>query len=641
MLQPLFSKRSALAFLLSLTALIALVQAQPTTAPSAVSGEDVLRHLTWMIEWYRGVNTPDAGSDPRDLLYKDSVAADSKLALQQAFAYGRARAAMLSSENAGGGSTLAQSDRAKRVAKATADAIARVAALAADLAAVNKQIEDGAATTRPDLIARRDKIASGLNLATARRDTLQKFSGFIGSAGGAGLLDKIVDLERSVPDAAVGLPAPSPTSPQPAPADGAKAAAAATIVPPFHPESAGIFGLVSQMFTLSGRMRELGELDRQTEHLSGYVDTLRQPIRSELLDAIKRGDTLAATRESDSIAMITADRQQIDALATRFKQLSAVAVPLGAQSIELESARNNLVQWHDSLSRQFNQTLRYLVLRLGAMAMVILIVLGVSSLWRRGTFRYISDVRRRRQFLVVRRFVVGSIIFLVLIIGFVTEFGSLATYAGLLTAGIAVALQTVILSGVAYFFVIGRYGIRVGDRVTVAGVSGDVIDVGLFRLYLMELGGSNLDLHPTGRIVVFANSVLFQSVPFYKQLPGSEYMFHQIALTLSPDSDYHLAETKLMEAVNGVYATYHDEIDREHAAAMSALHVPLSNPKPEGRLRFVDAGLEFIVRYPVPIHRAAEIDDLVTRGLLKTIEAEPNLRLCATGTPKIQSATPR
>src|SRR5439155_13646060 len=143
---------------------------------------------------------------------------------------------------------------------------------------------------------------------------------------------------------------------------------------------------------------------------------------------------------------------------------------------------------------------------------------------------------------LVRRIVIGSIVMLIIIGGVVTEFGSLATFAGLITAGIAVALQTVILSGVAYFFFIGRFGVRVGDRVTISGISGDVIEVGLFRLYLMELSGTKPDLHPTGRVVVFSNSVLFQPSAFYKQLPGSDYIWHEVAITLAPGSDYALAE---------------------------------------------------------------------------------------------------
>ena len=63
----------------------------------------------------------------------------------------------------------------------------------------------------------------------------------------------------------------------------------------------------------------------------------------------------------------------------------------------------------------------------------------------------------------------------------------------------------------------------------------------------------------------------------------------------------------------------------------------MGKPRPEGRLRFIDAGVEFVVRYPVQLQQAAQIDDRITRELLKGIEQEPKLTLVGTGAPKIRS----
>jgi small-conductance mechanosensitive channel len=281
--------------------------------------------------------------------------------------------------------------------------------------------------------------------------------------------------------------------------------------------------------------------------------------------------------------------------------------------------------------------LRALALRLGTLAGFIVILFVISELWKRGTFRYIKDPRRQRQFMVVRRIAVGAVVLVIIIASVVSEFGSLATFAGLITAGVAVALQTVILSGVAYFFFIGRFGVRVGDRVTISNITGDVIEIGLFRIYLMEMSGEKPDLHPTGRIVVFSNSVLFQPSAFYKQLPGSDYIWHEIAMTLAPDSDYKLAEERLLGAVNNIFKDYRESVERQHDQIEKSLHVKMGRPHPEGRLRLVDKGLEFVVRYPVDIRNAAQIDDRITRELLKTLNEEPKLQVIS-GTPTIRPA---
>jgi hypothetical protein len=60
-------------------------------------------------------------------------------------------------------------------------------------------------------------------------------------------------------------------------------------------------------------------------------------------------------------------------------------------------------------------------------------------------------------------------------------------------------------------------------------------------------------------------------------------------------------------------------------------------PRPQSRLRFVDAGLEITIRYPTEISRAAEIDDRVTRAVIQEIEKEPKLRLADGSAPRVET----
>jgi small-conductance mechanosensitive channel len=264
-----------------------------------------------------------------------------------------------------------------------------------------------------------------------------------------------------------------------------------------------------------------------------------------------------------------------------------------------------------------------------------MVILVLSDLWRRLTFRYVREARLRRQMLLVRRIVMGIAITLAIVLSFVSEFGSFATFAGFLTAGIAVALQNLILSVVAYFFLIGRYGVRAGDRVTMSGVTGDVVEVGLVRIYLMELTGGGSDFRPTGRIVVFSNSVLFQPSAFFKQLPGTEYAWHTVTLALAPDADLDAAEARLMGAVNQVFGKYRDVIKRQHMAFEQAVNLQVAEPVPERYVKYTESGLEFSIRYPIEIRRAAAIDEEMMKNLLDAINKEPKIHFA--GAPRIQT----
>ena len=215
----------------------------------------------------------------------------------------------------------------------------------------------------------------------------------------------------------------------------------------------------------------------------------------------------------------------------------------------------------------------------------------------------------------------------------------MATFAGFITAGLAVGLQTILLSVAAYFFLVGRWGIRVGDRISVAGVTGDVVDVGLVRLYLMELAGTGVDLYPTGRIVVFSNSVLFQATtPLFKQLPGSEYTWHEVAVGLNPGGKYDLVEKQLMEAVHSVHSTYGDELQRQLGTTERRIDIQMKVPEPHGQLQYTDTGLEYVVRYPVGLDQVSEADEKITRKLLELLGSSP---ICRRASPASLRFAPR
>ncbi len=315
-------------------------------------------------------------------------------------------------------------------------------------------------------------------------------------------------------------------------------------------------------------LREIDQLATETQNLRDIADALRQPLRNAMKATIQQSTALqnqAQASGSNPAAPAANLKSQYDALATRFKSLSAALVPLSQEVVVLDQSKANLLEWRRSITRQSGYALRALLLHVGTIVIALGLVLVLSEVWRRATFRYIQDVRRRRQFLTMRRFVVGFLMGIVIILGFVSEFSSLATFAGFVTAGIAVGLQAVLLSIAAYFFLIGRYGIRVGERVSVAGVTGDVVDIGLVRLYIMELAASGGDLYPTGRIAVFSNSVFFQAgMPFYKQIPGTDYTWHEVAVPIVAGSNYKSVEEKILQAVNSVYDGYRKDIERQH-----------------------------------------------------------------------------
>jgi small-conductance mechanosensitive channel len=230
----------------------------------------------------------------------------------------------------------------------------------------------------------------------------------------------------------------------------------------------------------------------------------------------------------------------------------------------------------------------------------------------------VQEPRRRHQLLLVRRVVVWAVALAIIGVTFATEASSFATFAGLLTAGVAVAMQSVLVSIVGYFFLVGKYGLRVGDRVQIGSVTGEVIDLGLVRLHLMELGPL---YDPTGRVVAFANSVVFQaSGGIFKQIPGVNLAWREITLAVPDGSDYTAAKERLRAAADRVLLDYRDELVRQtRALRKAASSTAAEEAQAYVQLRFSSGLVEAIVRYPVPFQRAAEVEEQMSRALLDAL----------------------
>jgi small-conductance mechanosensitive channel len=586
--------------------------------------DTVLRFLDHTITWYRDTASVVRGATRQNaVVFADNLNESSKDALRAAFQFAHADSAFPALK--GQDDTAEDATRSRNLAQAQAAADQRIEQTQTRIAELDRQLQSAPARLRASLQAEREKLAGDLNLAKARRGSLANLLRLL-SGGDTGLPGKIDDLERSVPDLANSQEKTAPASARPAAGE------------EFRAETAGIVGLTTELFTISQRSGSLEGVLHSTDALAKEAGGLRAPLRGALQEVIRRGDAIAQMPETASVEELTDARKESDALLARFKLLSAALAPLGQVTSALDDSRANLMQWRAALAEQHGAALRYLLLRLGVLGIGILLLLFFSEMWRRATVSYVQDARRRRQFLLLRRIVVGCTIAVFVVLSFVTEFSSIATFAGFSAAGIALAMQSVIVSVVAYFFLIGRWGVRVGDRVTVSGVTGDVIDIGLFRLYLAEVAGSGLDVHPTGRVVVFPNAVFFQPSAMYKQFPGIDYTWSALSLTMAADCDYQLVEKRLLAAVESVYAEYKDEIERQYRAAQASMDLHAPMPRPQGSLRFTDAHVEFVVRYPVQIRRMAEIADRLTRELVAAIESEPKLKLAAGTAPRIQAA---
>jgi len=620
--------------------------APPADSPASanqLSGQQVIDYLNQTIDWYRQLAIEESNAtDPADILFVNGDRQMVSQIVRLSFDFARSAGQALAGQAGANSTQNPANSRLQDLIQLAAKTDQVVRDTQAEIAQLKEKLGTAAARERPKLQATLDELESELALAQARSEALHNILQFAstGSSGASGgnLLAQVQELQRSVPEATrsnASIPATDGQSKSGTPA---AASAAPSSAQARREQPAGLLALVSDLFSLTRKMRAIDDRVKATNGLSQTMQSLRAPLVKNISALIQRGNELAQQADTSDIPGLQQQKRELDALTAQFKQTSSLMLPLSKQSVLLDLYKSNLVRWRSDVKTQYQIDLKNLGLRLLVLTLVLGTFLILGELWKRATFRYVHDFRRRYQFLLLRRILLWFVIAITIAFALATEIGSLATFAGLITAGIAVALQNVILAVAGYFFLIGRYGVRVGDRVQISGVTGDVLDIGLVRIHLMEMGGSGNYIQPTGRVVVFSNSIVFQpTASFYKQIPGTNFVWHEVSLTLASESDIRMAESRLLGAVEKVYASYKDRIEAEYRQMQTQLNVRTVAPKPVSRLRLAQGGLEVVIRYPVELDNAAEIDDRITRELLAALGQEPRLRLVGSGTPNIQA----
>jgi Mechanosensitive ion channel len=572
----------------------------PRAQVSVLTGGQVIRILDDTVEWYRALGTQQQNAtQPSDLLilYANRQTADKVVSL--AFDMARANAELLSSE----ASTAAAVDSGT----ASESLTQKQAQLDADHQSVQQEIATdrqqlaSAGKGRQDLEAKVAELQGELAMVDARKNLLDTMTEFVHdsdpkAANANALKGQIDAIAATVPGVTA---APAATSASAAPLAPASSTA---------PSRYGIWDLATEVFRQHNKITTVEGIDERTKALAATFHKISDAPRAQLQAYSAQGDNLAALADHASGATLKGLRNQFDTLAWLVKQTSEILVPLGKEQVLLERYQHNLASWHASAEKQYREAWSALAVRLGIVAGILVLVFALGEVWRRAVIRYVHEAHRRYQMLLVRTIVLWAVVVAVIGLSFVTELTTFATFAGLLTAGLAVAMQSVLVSVVGYFFLIGKYGIRVGDRIQIGTVVGEVLDIGLVRLHLMEMNQQG-PLGSTGRVVAFPNLIVFQTTGgLFKQTSGTELAWHETTVPLPTVSDYAPLKQQLLTAISAVAGEFTANAGADNA--------------PQVHMRLNGGRMEALIRYPVNYKQAADIDERMAQAVLKATEGK-------------------
>lgn len=173
--------------------------------------------------------------------------------------------------------------------------------------------------------------------------------------------------------------------------------------------------------------------------------------------------------------------------------------------------------------------------------LIIFLFFVLNILLKRIFDRHVKDIRRHYYWKRASTYITSIIG--VIIVGSVWIQGiqSLATFFGLVSAGVAVALRDLISNMAGWLFIIWRQPFRVGDRIQIGQFQGDVIDVRLFQFNILEIGNWVESDQSTGRIIDIPNGMIFrEGVANYTK--GFQYIWNEIPVLITFESDWKKAK---------------------------------------------------------------------------------------------------
>jgi small-conductance mechanosensitive channel len=221
----------------------------------------------------------------------------------------------------------------------------------------------------------------------------------------------------------------------------------------------------------------------------------------------------------------------------------------------------------------------------------IVIALAVHSLGR-----YVKDGQTRYRTRKIVTFIAYLVAILFLGIVFKDRLGGLTIAFGVAGAGIAFALQEVIVSLAGWVAIVFGNFFATGDRIQLGGIKGDVIDIGLLRTTLMELGEwVKSDLY-TGRIVRVANSFVFKE-PVFNYSADFPFLWDEIIVPVTYASDYRLAREILERIIHDVIDEYSAYAKRSWKGIVKKYMIEETMIDPGVTLVCTDNWIEFTVRY--------------------------------------------
>lgn len=217
-------------------------------------------------------------------------------------------------------------------------------------------------------------------------------------------------------------------------------------------------------------------------------------------------------------------------------------------------------------------------------------------------------------------------VMLVIIISaiWVDKIGSFATFFGLVTAGLAIALKDLIVNIAGWLFILIRKPFELGDRIEIDGIAGDVIDVRFYQFTLNEINNWVDADQSTGRIIHVPNGRVFQ-VPQANFTQGFRQIWNEMGVMVTFESNWKKAKEILEKIVNNHAVIFTKTSEKQLMEASEKFMIYYSSLSPIVYTSVKDSGIMLTMRYLVDPKNRRSTEHKIWEDILEDFAENPDI----------------
>jgi small-conductance mechanosensitive channel len=203
-------------------------------------------------------------------------------------------------------------------------------------------------------------------------------------------------------------------------------------------------------------------------------------------------------------------------------------------------------------------------------------------------------------------------------------FESIGTFIGLLSAGLAIAFKDLLVNIGGWLFITIRKPFKIGDRIQIGEITGDVIDIRLFQSSVIEVGNWVDAEQSTGRIIHIPNGLVFTSWQA-NYTEGFEYIWDEIPVLLTFESDWKKAKKILTEIINSKTIALSDEAEKQIKNASKNFMIFYRTLTPIVYTSVKDSGVMLTMRYICKVKQRRGTEEIIWEAVLEEFANHKNI----------------